>query len=197
MRAIKKITGVLAIAATGLLGFSIPANAQGIDVAGSAVSGRAAATPASAALDLSANVCTGTEVVTYTPGITNTSQSVTRNVQGNLGTPLHCTDPAAPTGTYTELTNNVVTSCTDLLTLSTGTRILHWSGGESSTFPFVRTVTRANGNVVVTHTGTIGSGMYASHPATLAITIPETQLAACSTQLGVTQLTGVSTLTIV
>jgi hypothetical protein len=152
----------------------------------------AGATPAAhAAVD---QVCVLNEVITYSPPLTNTPQSVTFSVNGQL---FNCTSGSAITGSYSETGTASNATCTSILGAGSGTRIYHWTNTAipPSTFFYNRTVSRIAGNIQVVAEGSIVSGTFTPDPAKSVGLGVQPDLLACMTT-GVPQLTALGVLTI-
>ncbi|GAB3981405.1 hypothetical protein GCM10029978_082210 [Actinoallomurus acanthiterrae] len=165
-------TGVcLAAAASALVGMVPAAHAIGVD-----------------------QTCTLNEVVTYSPPLTSTPQTVTFTVSGQL---FNCTSSSAATGYYAESGTVANATCTSVLSAGAGTRVFHWNNNAiaSSSFSYNRVVSRVNGSIVVTAVGAITSGTFTPDPAKSTGTGLEPDPIACSTT-GVSQLTDVGVLTV-
>ncbi|NTX10326.1 hypothetical protein HUA76_05975 [Myxococcus sp. CA056] len=88
-------------------------------------------------------------------------------------------------------------SCTDLLDISSGTTLLTWNTGESSTVRQTQTTTAVNGNaIVVTQTGTVLSGKFVGATFVRTVTLLATDLAACDSPEGLTSISGPMTITL-
>lgn len=153
------------------------------------------ATPASATsvspTTIRVITCTGSEVDTLSPALTNTPKTVTTTVNAKYT----CLNPGGPTATAINYQVTRTLSCEDLLLGRSGTLQLRWSNGKTSTFSFTSTVTEPNGTVVVTQTGSITAGLYAGAATQRVLTAPNLNLTACATT-GISQRTAISTLTI-
>lgn len=139
--------------------------------------------------------CGGSQTTTYSPGLTNTAQTVQRAGQ-TLHTP--CVSTAAPftfSGS-TSFTSTSVLSCLSLTSANTGTDLITWSTGRTSTFSYNRTVTVVQGQTVVTLTGSITAGDFLGSTAEETITSVSLDLTACSSAQGITSTYGVSELVI-
>ncbi|MEV5751547.1 hypothetical protein AB0L00_27305 [Actinoallomurus sp. NPDC052308] len=149
--------------------------------------------PAAHAVGLD-QVCTLSEVVTYSPPLTTSPQTVTFTVSGQL---FNCTSSSAPTGYYAESGTASGATCTSVLSAGSGTRVFHWNNSAlaPSTFSYNRVVSRVNGDIVVTALGAITSGTFTPDPTKSVGTGLEPDLTACGTT-GVSQLTDVGTVTI-
>lgn len=151
------------------------------------------ATPASAAPFQV--VCGGSQTTTYSPGLTNTPQTVQRSGT-NIHTPCVSTLPPLTFSGSTSFTSTASLSCLSLTAANTGTDLITWSTGRTSTFAYNRTVTVVQGQTVVTLTGSITAGDFTGATAVETITSVNLDLAACSTPQGITSTYGVSELTI-
>lgn len=149
--------------------------------------------PAAHAIGLD-QVCALSEVVTYSPPLTTSPQTVTFTVSGQL---FNCTSGSAPTGYYAESGTAPNATCTSVLSAGGGTRVFHWNNSAiaPSTFSYNRVVSRVNGNIVVAAVGAITSGTFTPDPAKSTGTGLEPDLTACGST-GVSQLTDVGTVTI-
>jgi hypothetical protein len=150
-------------------------------------------TPAAHAIGVDQS-CSLSEVVTYSPPLTSTPQTVTFTVSGQL---FNCTSGSAPTGYYAESGTAPNATCTSVLSAGSGTRVFHWNNSAipPSTFSYNRVVSRVNGNIVVTALGSITSGTFTPDPTKSVGTGAEPDPTACSTT-GVSQLTDVGVVTI-
>jgi hypothetical protein len=120
--------------------------------------------PATAAHAVSVDVtCTGTEAVTFQPGLLLTPQSVAVTVNGILA-PCTSSDPGITSGAYLE-SFTATLSCANLLDGFAGTRVFEWNNGRSSTFAYNRAVNVVLGQITVTFTGMIVSGEFAGDTA--------------------------------
>jgi hypothetical protein len=139
-------------------------------------------------------VCVLNEVIVYSPPLTNTPQTVTFTVNGQL---FNCTSGSASTGSYSETGTASNATCTSVLGAGSGTRIFHWTNTAiaPSTFSYNRTVSRIGGNIVVVAEGSIISGAFTPDPAkSMGLGVQPNPVACMTT--GVPQLTAVGTLTI-
>ncbi|KAG0211848.1 ATP-dependent DNA helicase sgs1 [Mortierella sp. GBA30] len=103
--------------------------------------------------------CTGTETITYQPGLLSTPQLVKVVVTGILA-PCTSSDSGITAGTYTE-SFTATLSCSSLLAGRSGTRLFRWDNGKTSTFAFNRALNNGGGQTTVTFTGDIVSGEFA------------------------------------
>ncbi|MEW9551138.1 hypothetical protein [Nonomuraea sp. NPDC050783] len=137
-------------------------------------------------------ICTLQEDITYSPPLTNTPQTVTYTVHGQL---TACTDSSAPGGHYDESGTATGASCTALLASGNGTRTFAWASGDHSEFQYSRMVNRVAGYIQVIATGTIGGGRYQGEPATSEGIGLQPDPLGCAT-VGVSHLTALGTVTI-
>jgi hypothetical protein len=145
-----------------------------------------------AAHALPRQICTLQEHITYSPPLTNTPQTVTYTVHGEL---TACTDGSAPTGHYDESGTAAGASCTSLLASGSGTRTFQWASGDHSEFHYTRMVNRLIGYVQVIATGSIVEGAYVGETTTSQGLGLQPDPLACATT-GVPQLTALGTITI-
>lgn len=138
--------------------------------------------------------CVLNEVVTYSPPLTDTPQTVTFSVSGQL---YNCTSSSAPTGSYAETGNAPNATCTSVLAAGSGTRVFKWTNTAiaPSTFSYNRTANRVGGNIQVVAVGSISSGTFTPDPAKSVGVGAQPDPSACSTT-GVSQLTASGSLTI-
>jgi hypothetical protein len=149
------------------------------------------ASPAHALLD---QTCVVNEVITWSPPISDTPQSVTFTVHGQL---IDCTSSSASTGSYFETGTASSATCTSLLGSGSGTRVFNWTNTAiaPSTFAYNRTTTRVENNLQVVAVGSIVAGTFTPAPAKSVGTAPQPDPTACATT-GVAQQTAVGLLTI-
>ena len=102
--------------------------------------------------------CVGTETVTYQPGLLLAPQTVQVVVTGILA-PCTSSDAGVTASSYQESFATTL-SCSTLFAGRTGTRVFHWSNGQSSTFSFNRAINDVGGQTTVTFAGTIVSGEF-------------------------------------
>lgn len=140
--------------------------------------------------------CTGQENTTFSPGLTNTPQTVTITVN-NSENCLSLTNGGFRTGTATSTRTIPGISCLTLLAGGNPDEMTyHWSNGLQSTFGFTPTVNFVGGSPVVTQTGSITAGEFNGAVAIGTVTLVA-DLTKCSTPGGVTSASGAHTLNIV
>ncbi len=151
----------------------------------------AAAPTAHAAVD---QVCLVNEVVALSPPVTDTPQTVTVTVNGQL---VNCLNGSATTGSYTETATLLNYTCTSLFYQGSGTRVFQWNnpGVAPSTYGYNRTSSRVGGNIVIVLLGSINAGTFVAAPAKMQLTALQPNPLACATT-GVSQLTLLGALTI-
>lgn len=137
--------------------------------------------------------CVGTEVTTYNPPLTFTTRPVTITVNGVF---TSCTNPAAPTGFYSE-TFTISASCLVPLEAASPTRTIVWGNPASqpSTFRYNVTETEVGGQLIVTSTGAITHGTFAPASAEQIVTLVTPNLLQCLST-GIATVTGPTTLLI-
>ncbi|MDX3763956.1 hypothetical protein [Streptomyces sp. AK02-04a] len=156
--------------------------------------GSAAAVPTQAAV-LSAS-CTGTEDVTFDPGLTLIAKPTHVTVNGNLSS-CQTSAPGITSATYREEPTDTL-GCAAPVVPGTGTRTYRWNAHDvTSTLTYTRTVSNVGGAIVVTYTGTITSGLFNGHTATQIITQTPPNPLLCATEEGITATSGPVTLAIV
>jgi hypothetical protein len=140
-------------------------------------------------------VCAVEEVVTYNPPLTDTPQTVTVTVHGEL---FNCTSTSNPTGSYTEIVTVPNSSCLSLLGSSSGVRTYVWRNSTTypaSVFSYNRTVNRVDALVEATFLGSITSGSYTPSPAKEVVFATAPSPIACQTT-GVSSVTSVGAVSI-
>jgi hypothetical protein len=150
----------------------------------------AVALPAVPAHALSATTCTGSSVITYTPGLTNTAQTVTYT-ETDTFSPCASTDSTLTSGTSAVTIALPGASCLAAPSLTPDTSyIITWNNGRTSTISLSFTDVIVEGIEQVTGTGAITSGEFAGGNATIvwAYTVPDPLQ--CATSQGVTTQTG-------
>lgn len=150
------------------------------------------ATPA-AAHAASSTTCLGSSVITYSPGLTNTAQTVTYT-ETDTFTPCVSSNPALANGSFTDSFTLPDASCLATPSLTPNTPYtITWNNGAPSTINLSFTDAIAEGIEQVTGTGTITSGQFQGANATLVwiYTVPDPLQ--CLASPGVTTQTGTLT----
>lgn len=130
--------------------------------------------------------CTGTETVAYQPGLLLTARSVSGSVTGILA-PCGSTNPAITAGNYQEDFTTTL-SCSTLLAGRSGTRVFHWSDGQTSTFAFNRAINDVGGQTTVTFTGDVTAGEFAGDTVVEQVVFVTPSLLQCLATPGLTSL---------
>lgn len=145
--------------------------------------------------------CVGQQLTTYSPGLKQlVPQTVTYTSAGSYGScPVN---DGVTSVTYSEGSTVPNATCVTFPSTATATLTWHLAGGgtQQSTVQVTGIDIGAAGlTQVYTSVGTVLSGRYAGHlvNVTVAIIPDLTNLTPCLTAAGLTQLDGVSTLTIV
>jgi hypothetical protein len=150
----------------------------------------AVALPAVPAHALSSTTCAGSSVITYTPGLTNTAQTVTYT-ETDTFSPCTSTDSTLTSGTSAVTIALPGASCLAAPSLTPDTSyIISWNNDNTSTISLSFTDVIAEGIEQVTGTGAITSGEFAGGNATIVwvYTVPDPLQ--CATSQGVTTQTG-------
>lgn len=150
-------------------------------------------TAPAAAHAASSTTCLGSSVITYSPSLTNTAQTVTYT-ETDTFTPCVSTNPALTDGRFTGSVTLPGASCLVVpsLTLNTPYTIT-WNNGAPSSVNLSFTDAIAEGIEQVTGTGTVTSGQFQGANATLIwlYTVPDPLQ--CLASPGVTTQTGTLT----
>lgn len=160
-----------------------------IAVAASVLATAIAAAPAAHA-GISSTTCTGSSVITYQPGLTNTPRTVSYT---ETDTFAHCisTDPTLASGLFAVTVSLPGAYCLGLPTLTTNTPYdIAWNNGQASDINLSYTDVVAEGIEQVTGVGTVTSGEFTGAAVTITwlYTVPDPLL--CLTPGGVTGQTG-------
>ena len=141
-----------------------------------------------------AQTCLVNEVVTFSQPVTNTPQTVTVTVQGQL---FNCLNGSAATGSYTETATLPNYSCTQLFYQGSGVRVFDWTDptAADSSYSYNRTSSRVGANIVILLLGSITTGTFATEPAKMQLTALNPDPISCATT-GVSQLTLLGTLVV-
>ena len=141
--------------------------------------------------------CTGTEVLTYNPGLKLYSRTVTLTATANFG-PCVSTNPAIASGSAGTPPGGVPAklSCLNLLDSASGQATVRWNNGTSSRYAFNRTSQTVAGQLITTATGAVTAGEFLGRSVLLVSVSPAPNFLDCLSPGGLTQRTGVVTLTI-
>ncbi|WP_030398118.1 hypothetical protein [Kitasatospora purpeofusca] len=160
----------------------------------------AAAVPSAAApartTTLVAVVCVGSDTTNYDPGLRTFSQTV-----DTYGTDEghSCTGVGRISGlnSFTaSFTGHYTASCVSPIQAGSGTEVLTWNDGTTSTWSWSSTVaTNSAGQLVGTYDGPITAGRYSGANLNNTDVEPNTNVTACFSAPGLTQTTGTATWT--
>jgi hypothetical protein len=139
-------------------------------------------------------VCSGTEALSYSPGITNTPSMTALTINENLAPCLSLADPTITAGLANK-TISLTTSCTQVLVGSSGTRTFHWSNGQTSTFAFNYVNNVVGGTLVMQEVGQITAGEF-SGSAAIGLVEDLGSPVACTQPGGLTNKVGPDTFTV-
>lgn len=150
-------------------------------------------TAGAATADTSLVTCTGTGTVEYDPALTLSTQTVTASETDDYTSCLS-TDPTVTSGSAF-FAAPLTTSCLSPLTSQSGTYVLDWNNGQSSTMSLTVTVSGVGGQLLGAITGTVTSGLFSGGTVTGLYTYLQPGLLDCLT--GLDQMSGPLVLTIV
>jgi hypothetical protein len=138
-------------------------------------------------------ICTGTWTVTYNPSITIIPRQVSATLSADFPS---CTDPEAPSASYSQTFTDTV-SCATLLNTGSASHTFVWGNpaAQPSTFAYAWTVSDIGGQAVITSTGHITSGRYAPDSAEQDSVLVTPDPIQCALS-GVATLTGPTILTV-
>lgn len=145
--------------------------------------------------------CTGDIVTTYSPGLTFAPQSVHVTVTEAYGSEADpvgtCVVLGAPiTGGFHQHSRTLTLSCLSILESTPITETFTWNNGSTSTVGFTTSrYTDADGETVIVREGTVTAGFDSGALAEQTVTLLDTQLAACATPGGLSEISGLATLT--
>ena len=122
--------------------------------------------------------------LTYSPPLTNVPQVSTPSLSWQLGPCVSTSVPALTSGTSTVTGTPQPRTCLELLSAGPETRTIHWNTGAASGMSLNRTVTLAGTALVVTHTGTVTSGLFAGDTVVITETGVATDILLCTAGLG-------------
>lgn len=135
-------------------------------------------------------VCSGTETATHSPGITYTPQDIHAHVETRYSELLGCDATSTVDGTIENAT------CLDAR-IAELPEDIHWPGKQTTHVEYSDVAIVTTGpTVVVTAVGAATAGKYVGRSVERVVTILDSQLVSCSSPGGMTQMSGVSVLTI-
>ncbi|MCE6995426.1 hypothetical protein LZG04_11495 [Saccharothrix sp. S26] len=120
----------------------------------------------------------------YTPPLTLAPQDVTAHLTAQYGPCVSLSNPALTSGTRTSTTVLPGYGCLDLLNSGPSTFTITWNTGQTSTLSTNRTATVVGAALVVTHTGTVTSGLFTGSTVLQVLTGPATDVLLCTAGLG-------------
>lgn len=126
-------------------------------------------------------VCTGTQDISWNPGLTLAIQTVTTTGSTDLSSCTDSEDPAITSGN-SSFSGPEETSCLELLAPQAGSEEIIWNTGAKTTFSWTASeivVAGALGNLVVTITTDIESGRYADQDIVYVLTSQSIDLTDC------------------
>lgn len=153
-----------------------------------------AATPAQAAVGDA--VCTGTSAQTYSPGLTNTAQTLNAATSTHYTTCTSLADLSLTSGATIRSLPGITLSCTAFFTATTAPTIT-WNTGQTSTLSLTGQglVTVPLVSQSLTFLGTVTAGKFAGDNVALLVVYTGNPFNACSST-GVTAVAGLAALTI-
>ncbi|MEU4769449.1 hypothetical protein AB0H12_40075 [Actinosynnema sp. NPDC023794] len=150
--------------------------------------------PASAAV-VDVNCALGTQVGTYSPGMTLLPRHIDFSATGTLG---GCVSPGHPDLTGATFTALVSGTFSCLSGSTTNTSTYHWNTGHSSTVRGGFEINlKPGGTTVLVLTGTVVDGLFLGATVVQTKVLPATDLTACLTPQGLTSVSGTATFTAV
>ncbi|MFJ8254112.1 hypothetical protein [Streptomyces sp. NPDC094466] len=138
--------------------------------------------------------CVGETNVAFSPGVTNTPQSIAVSGEDVATLCASLTHPGL-TSFVGPFSGTATQSCTSLFASGSGTETLHWNDSTTSVWNYTNSFSNVNGTKVGTSTGTISSGTLAGATVTQTITFVNLDLSVCSTPAGLTSISGTDTWT--
>lgn len=153
-----------------------------------------APTPSASAAVLDVTCPLGTQIGTYSPGLTFASQPVTFTANGSLATCVSVTHPEIKGASFTS-TGTGTASC--LSGSVSNTTTYRWNTGQTSTVKGSLAVNlKPNGTTVLVLIGTVTSGLFKGATAAQTKVLANTDLLACATPEGLKTVSGPVSLTV-
>jgi hypothetical protein len=142
--------------------------------------------------------CSGSETLTYNPGLKLFERTVTLDVVVNFG-PCISTNPAISSGTAATPPGGVPAklSCLNLLDSPTGVASIRWNNGTKSRYSFNQVTSTLAGQLVATTFGTVIEGPFLGRSLSIVFVSPAPNLLNCLSPSGLTARSGPVTLSIV
>jgi hypothetical protein len=123
-------------------------------------------------------------VITYNPPLTNAPQISTAALNWQLGPCVSTSVPGLTSGTVSVVKPPGTRTCLDLLAALSQTVTITWNTGATSTLSANLTVTKQGAVLLVTHTGTVTSGLFAGDTVVMTETGSATDITLCTLGLG-------------
>ncbi|MBN9684645.1 MULTISPECIES: hypothetical protein [unclassified Corallococcus] len=139
----------------------------------------------------------GAVVTNYSPPLRSTPQAVTIQGQATFSNCVSVFDPGLTSATNNFTINTTAYTCNDLLEIGSARTVVTWNTGETSTLVQTRVSSQVGSTtIVITYVGTVESGKYRGAVALRTLTYLSTDLDACTSPEGLTQMSGLTTLTL-
>jgi hypothetical protein len=141
-------------------------------------------------------ICTGSENITYDPGLRLFTQTVTFNVNATYS--CQSNDPTLTSGSVATPPGGVTTelSCLNPVASSAGTATVHWGNGNFTRYSYTRTSSTIGGQLVTTTTGTVIEGEFVGDSVIVVVASPSIDVLSCVLGPGITSRTGIVSITI-
>lgn len=169
-----------------------------VAVAMGILAGSGAVVPAAAAASatvVDVNCPLGTQVGTYSPGMTLLPRQIEFTATGTLGACVSPSHPEITGGTFTSL---VVGTFSCLSGSTSNISTYHWNNGQSSVVEGGFEVNlKPGGTTVLILTGTVIDGLFEGATVVQTKVLPATDLVACLTPEGLTSVSGTASFTAV
>lgn len=144
--------------------------------------------------------CTGTHTTNWSPGLTNTSQTIVVSTTSNWSPCVSLSFPLVTSASSSESFQSTFSCQSLLLPTSSRTWVISWSDGVTSTYTFNATINNIGTlNTTIVGVGAIVDGRYKGANATSTFLLGNLQSTlndSCDTATGVTSVSGLSTLVI-
>ncbi|UPT36255.1 hypothetical protein [Pseudomonas amygdali] len=144
--------------------------------------------------------CTGTHTTNWSPGLTNTSQTIVVSTTSSWNPCVSLSFPLVTSASSSESFQSTFSCESLLLPTSSRTWVISWSDGVTSTYKFNATINNIGTlNTTIVGVGAIVDGRYKGTNATSTFLLGNLQSTlnnSCDTATGVTRVSGLSTLLI-
>lgn len=151
---------------------------------------------APAAHAASSTTCSGSSTITYSPGLTNTPQTVAYTETDTFSSCLS-TDLTLTSGEFLTSVDLPGASCDAAAVFTNTPYPITWNNGKTSSINLSYTDAIVDGTEQVTGVGTVTSGEFAGAAVTIVWVYPVLDLLQCSSSQGVTIQTGTLTAEII